>query len=132
MKLQVALWSLGLCVILGAGPVFAANPAEGLGDTSTKPGLERQDTGMSDPTVNPGQAAGTRTIHGAVLRIQDGGYVIKDAKGREVNLLVDGETTGDKTLSPGDYIEAQLTRQGRAVSIIKEADKDRTQHKNKP
>ena len=52
-----------------------------------------QDTGMSDPTVNPGQAAETRSVHGVVRRLQDRGYVIQDAKGREVNLLVDGETT---------------------------------------
>jgi|RhiMethySRZTD1v2_1073278.scaffolds.fasta_scaffold01216_39 hypothetical protein len=48
---------------------------------------------MSDPTVNPGQAAETRSVHGVVRRLQDRGYVIQDAKGREVNLLVDGETT---------------------------------------
>ena len=93
MKLQAAISSLGLCVIFGAGPLLAANPVEGLGDPSTRPGLERQDTGMSDPTVNPGQAAETRSVHGVVRRLQDRGYVIQDAKGREVNLLVDGETT---------------------------------------
>ena len=82
MKLQAAISSLGLCVIFGAGPLLAANPVEGLGDTSTRPGLERQDTGMSDPTVNPGQAAGTRTVQGSVVRSQDGGYVIRDAKKR--------------------------------------------------
>ncbi|GAC1503403.1 MAG: hypothetical protein NVS1B6_10690 [Steroidobacteraceae bacterium] len=129
MKLQVVLPAFGLCLIVGAGPGLAANPVEGLGDTPTRPGLERQDTGMSDPTVNPGQAAETRSVHGVVLRLQDGGYVIQDAKGHEVNLLVDGETTGNKDLNPGDYVKAKLTRQGRAISIIKETEKDRAREK---
>jgi hypothetical protein len=85
---------------------------------------------MSDPTVNPGQAAGTRTIHGLVLRLQDGGYVIRDAKGREVSLLVDGETTGDTDLSAGDYIETNITPQGRAISILKETDENRPKDKS--
>ena len=33
MKLQAAISSLGLCVIFGAGPLLAANPVEGMGDT---------------------------------------------------------------------------------------------------
>jgi hypothetical protein len=130
MKLQAAISSLGLCVIFGAGPLLAANPVEGLGDPSTRPGLERQDTGMSDPTVNPGQAAGTRTVQGSVVRSQDGGYVIRDAKKREVKLMVDGETTGDKKLETGDYIKAKVTRQGRAIAIAKETKKDRQSKKS--
>jgi hypothetical protein len=130
MKFYAALSSLGLCFIFSAGPVLAANPLESKGEISTHPGLERQDTGMSDPTVNPGQAAGTRTVRGSVVRSQDGGYVIRDAKKREVKLMVDGETTGDTKLETGDYIKAKVTRQGRAIAIAKEAKKDQQSKKS--
>lgn len=114
-----------LCLVLGTAPALAARPSDDKdAATSNKPGFERQDTGMSDPTVNPGQAAGTRTIHGVVLRLQDRGYVIRDAKGHELNVLIDEETAGDKELSPGDYVETKLTRQGRAITITKQSPSD--------
>ena len=56
--------------------------------------------------------------------LRDRGYVIRDAKKREVKLMVDGETTGDTKLETGDYIKAKVTRQGRAIAIAKEAKKD--------
>jgi len=130
MKFNAALFSLQLCLIFGTGSVLAANPVEGKDDTSTRPGLERQDTGMSDPTVNPGQAASTRTVRGSVVRSQDGGYVIRDAKKREVKLMVDGETTGDTKLETGDYIKAKVTRENRAIAIAKETKKDRQSKKS--
>lgn len=76
---------------------------------------------MSDPTVNPGQGVGTRTIHGLVLRLQDRGYVIRDAKNHEVSVVMDEETTGDKEVSPGGYIETKLTRQAQAITIMKQS-----------
>jgi hypothetical protein len=45
--------------------------------------------------------------------------VIRDHRGREISLFVDGETTGNTELSAGDYIETQVTAQGRAIKIIK-------------
>src|SRR5690348_16284060 len=122
MNNRAVLPSFLLCAAVSGLPVLAAGPMDRAGETSTRPGLERQDTGMSDPTVNPGQAAGTRTVHGLVLRLQDGGYVIRDGKGRELSLLIDGETTGDTDLRAGDYIETKMTSQGRAISITKEQD----------
>jgi uncharacterized protein YdeI (BOF family) len=113
---------VGLCLVLGTASALAARPSNDKdAATSNKPGFERQDTGISDPTVNPGQAAGTRTIHGIVVRLQDRGYVIRDAKGHELSVLIDEETTGDREVSPGDYIETKLTRQGRAITITKQS-----------
>ena len=111
MNIQSTL-RFGLCLVLGAAPALAARPGDD------------KDTGISDPTVNPGQAAGTRTIHGIVLRLQDRGYVIRDAKGHEVSVLIDEETTGDREVSPGDYIETTLTRQGRAITMTKQSPSD--------
>jgi hypothetical protein len=118
---------IGLCLALGTAPALVlATPSAG--DTNAaippRPGSERQDTGMSDPTINPGQAAGTQTIQGIVLRLQDRGYVIRDAKGHELSVLIDEETTGDKEVSPGDYIETTLTRQGRAITMTKQSPPD--------
>ncbi len=84
------------------------------------PGLRRQDTGIADPSTNPGQARGMQTVEGRVLRQQEGRYVIEDARGGEVALLVDAYTTGDTELEPGDYIESTITPQGRAVTITKD------------
>ena len=79
----------------------------------------RQDTGISDPSVNPGQAAGGLTVQGEVLLLQDGAYLMRSSGGRDVRLQIDKETQGDKDLKPGDWIEAQVTPQGRVTSIKK-------------
>lgn len=122
-----------LYLVLGAAPALAARPGdEREQNTSSKPGLERQDTGLSDPTVNPGQASDTRTVHGLVLRLQDQGYVIRDANGREVSVVIDAETTGDKELSAGDYVETKVAPQGRAITIIKHAQSEGTEAERSP
>ena len=63
-------------------------------------------------------------IKGIVLRLRDRGYVMRDAKGHELGVLIDEETTGDKEVSPGDYIETTLTRQGRAITMTKQSPSD--------
>ncbi|WP_447979358.1 hypothetical protein [Candidatus Nitrospira bockiana] len=80
----------------------------------------RQETGISDPTVNPGQAAGTRVIEGLVLHLEEDGVVLRDPKGKEIHLLVDHETTGDRELKPGDRVTTRVTGQGRAITITKQ------------
>ena len=111
-----------LPMLIAGTPALAARPQDDTGPASSStPGIERQDTGLSDPSVNPGQASGTRTVHGLVVRLQDHGYVIRDNKGREVSVLVDGETAGDTELSPGDYVETKLTGEGRAITMTKES-----------
>lgn len=96
-------------------PQTPPRPAESHQDE----GSERQETGLSDPTVNPGQAAGMRVIHGEVLRPEDRGYVVRDRQGREVHLSIDEGTTGDTDLKPGDLINGRMTPQGRAIVIRK-------------
>lgn len=104
-----------LPMLIAGTPALAARPQDDTGPASSStPGIERQDTGLSDPSVNPGQASGTRTVHGLVVRLQDHGYVIRDNKGREVSVLVDGETAGD-------YVETKLTGEGRAITMTKES-----------
>lgn len=129
MKIQSTVL-ISLSVLIAGIPAFAARASHDTGEVSSnKPDFERQDTGLSDPSVNPGQASGTRTVHGLVLRLQDQGYVIRDSKGHEVSILVDGETTGDTELSPGDYVETKLTREGRAITMTKESSSGESQEK---
>ena len=120
---------ISLSVLIAGTPAFAARASHDTGEVSSnKPDFERQD-GLSDPSVNPGQASGTRTVHGLVLRLQDQGYVIRDSEGHEVSILVDRETTGDTELSPGDYVETKLTREGRAIAMTKESSSGGSQEK---
>jgi hypothetical protein len=96
------------------------------GSTSDEPKASgRQDTGISDPTVNPGQAAGMETIHGRVIESNKGRHVIRQRNGIETTLTVDAETRGDTDLHPGDVITGTVTSQGRAVAVQKKSDSDR-------
>lgn len=62
------VWSL-ICVL----PVFGELPRDTKGKT-------RQDTGMSDPSVNPGQASGIRFVRGEVKQASPKTIVIEDSK----------------------------------------------------
>ena len=85
------------------------------------PGKARQDTGLADPTVNPGQASGMRIVRGEVKQASPKTIVIEDSKGKETTMSVDAGTAGDRDVRPGDIITGTITGQGRAVAIHKEA-----------
>jgi len=103
------VWSL-ICAL----PAFGQSP----GDTK---GKTRQDTGMSDPSVNPGQASGMRVVRGEVKQASPKTIVIEDSKGKETTMLVDAATAGDRDVRPGDIVTGTITGQGRAIAIHKEA-----------
>ena len=92
----------------------AGSPSEGAGSA-------RQDTGISDPSVNPGQAAGMKTVHGRILDSKSDRLIVHQLNGAEATLLIDGETKGDTDLHLGDVVTGLVTPQGRAVTIQKEA-----------
>lgn len=83
------------------------------------PGTGRQDTGIADPTVNPGQAAGTRNIQGRIIQSDERTYRVRQNSGEEVVLVVDDDSRGDTDLHPGDFITGKVTHQGRAVIVKK-------------
>lgn len=89
------------------------------------PGAGRQDTGIADPTVNPGQAVGTRNIQGRIIQSDERTYRIRQSSGEEVVLIVDDDTRGDTDLRPGDFITGKATHQGRAVIVKKELQPER-------
>lgn len=97
-------------------------PSAGKGTTSagepSRP--DRQNTGISDPSVNPGQAAGMKTIHGRIVDSKPDRLVVHQPNDADTTLLIDAETKGDTDLHPGDVITGTITPQGRAVTIQKE------------
>lgn len=85
----------------------------------------RQDTGLADPSVNPGQAEGLRSIRGEIVNSQDNTHTVRQKSGEDTILTVDDYTRGDTELRPGDQITSTLTQQGRAVIVTKDPPPDR-------
>jgi hypothetical protein len=83
-------------------------------------GLSRQETGIADPSVNPGQASGMRVVRGEVKQATLKTIVIEDRNGKEATMSIDAATAGDRDIRPGDVITGTVTAQGRAVAIHKE------------
>jgi hypothetical protein len=88
-------------------------------------GLSRQDTGIADPSVNPGQASGMRIVHGEVKQAGIKTIVIEDSNGKQATMSIDAGTAGDRDIRPGDVITGTVTSQGRAVAIHKEPGAER-------
>jgi hypothetical protein len=83
-------------------------------------GAGRQDTGIADPSVNPGQASGMRVVHGEVKQATLKTIVVEDSNGKQTTMAIDAATAGDRDIRPGDVITGTVTAQGRAVALHKE------------
>jgi hypothetical protein len=109
----------------GQGPNYRVEgkPQGGTGGaTAGAPqGTSRQDTGIADPSVNPGQATGMRVLRGEVKQAGIKSIVIEDRAGKQSTMSIDAATAGDRDIKPGDVITGTVTAQGRAVAIHKEA-----------
>ena len=88
-------------------------------------GLRRQDTGIADPSVNPGQASGMRIVRGEAKQATLKTIVVEDSNGKEARMSIDSATAGDRDIRPGDVITGTVTAQGRAVAIHKEQGAER-------
>jgi len=82
-------------------------------------GLARQDTGLADPSVNPGQASGMQRVQGRIVQSDEQTHTVRQPTGGDKTITVDDETRGDKDLKPGDLIFGTVTPQGRAVIVQK-------------
>lgn len=100
--------------------LICAFPAFGQSSGGDTKGKTRQDTGLSDPSVNPGQASGMRVVRGEVKQASPKTIVIEDSKGKATTMSVDAATAGDRDVRPGDIITGTITGQGRAIAIHKE------------
>ena len=77
----------------------------------------QQSTGLSDPSVNPGQAAGMKKFRGRVLKSEKNVHTIQLRNGKQAKIEIDANTTGDKDVQVGDHISGKMTPQGRAITI---------------
>ncbi len=70
------------------------------------------------PTDSSKAAASELTIKGDVQMIEGEFYFVRDTTGHEVRLHVNNETKLDGRLKVGDKIEARVTAEGHATSIM--------------
>ncbi|MBD0315224.1 MAG: hypothetical protein ICV75_00895 [Nitrospiraceae bacterium] len=109
----------------GQGPNYRIEgeprPSPGPPSSVESHGLTRQDTGMEDPSVNPGQSSGMRSVRGRIIKSEADTYIVRQASGDDTTMVVDARTAGDRDLHPGDVITGIITPQGRAVTIEKAA-----------
>jgi hypothetical protein len=83
-------------------------------------GHDREGTGIEDPSVNPGQASGLKTVRGRVTKSEEKTITIEQVNGEETILTIDPQTTLNADIHPGDRITGTVTNQGRAVVIQEE------------
>ncbi|MBX3300682.1 MAG: hypothetical protein KF693_00545 [Nitrospira sp.] len=79
----------------------------------------RQNTGIADPTVNPGQATGMKSIRGEIIKSEDNTHTVRQKSGEDRLLIIDEYTRGDTVLRLGDTITGTMTPQGRAIILKK-------------
>ena len=77
-----------------------------------------------------GEAPGTKSIKGEVLRVEGHNYVIKGEDGKEVSLRTDSTTQQTGDISQGYNIEAQVNDQNHALSIRSTPTTDRRNEKS--
>jgi len=94
--------------------------ASGETEAGDRNNLGRQDTGLSDPTVNSGQASGMQSVQGRIVNSDGDTYTVRQLSGPDTKLTIDRYTAGDKKLVPGDVVTGLVTAQGRVVVIHKE------------
>ncbi len=83
-------------------------------------GHDREGTGIEDPSVNPGQASGLKTVRGRVIKSEEKAITIEQMNGEETVLTIDPQTRFNADIHPGDRITGTVTNQDRAVIVQEE------------
>ena len=121
----VGVLSCGLLLCLGLSSAAqaddTASPADKLKAAQSdrrQGGQEAGEQQMHD--AQGGQSKGGKTITGEVVRIEGDNYFVKDQDGKEVQVQTDETTQKAKNIiiKPGDWIEAKVTDQNYALSIL--------------
>lgn len=77
----------------------------------------------SAPQSNPAKPApsmnGAGVVQGQLLKIEGEVYVVKDASGKQVRVRVNKETVLDRRIKVGDKIDAQISADGHAATVLK-------------
>lgn len=122
---KIVVWSALLVCSSQAVPAFSQEAVLPQGDPRLRAaedpdGLTRQDTGLADPSVNPGQASGMQSVQGRIIKSDGNTHIVRQLSCPDTTLTVDARTAGDTKLHPGDIVTGLITPQGRAVAIHKE------------
>lgn len=76
----------------------------------------------SQPASSPKPAPATATVQsfkGQIVTIEGEQYIVKDASGKEVRLHVNQETVLQSGLRVGDKIDAEVSANGHAVTLLR-------------
>lgn len=92
-------------------------PPSGFGSGDS--GMESDSQGQKMGMKSESGSQETESITGEILRVQDELYVVKDEKGKEVQLHVDDSTQTSGELKKGDRIKAEISTKRHAVSVEK-------------
>ena len=123
----VGVLSCGLLLCLGLATAGQADDTASFADKLKAAQSDRRQGGqeageqqMSD--MEGGQSKGGKTITGELVRIEGDNYFVKDQDGNEVRLHTDETTHKAKNINiePGNWIEAKVTDQNHALSILSE------------
>jgi hypothetical protein len=97
----------------------AASPADKLKAAQSdrrQGGQEAGEQQMND--MEGGQSEGSKTIKGEVLRVEGENLFVKAQDGKEVRLHTDHTTQMARNIEPGERIEAKVTDQNHALSVL--------------
>ena len=79
-------------------------------------GQEAGEKQMND--MEGGQSEGSKTIKGEVLTVEGDNLLVKAQDGNEVRLHTDHTTQMARNIEPGERIEAEVTDQNHALSVL--------------
>jgi len=121
----VGVLSCGLLLCLGLSTAAQADDAASAADKLKVDQSDRRQGGQEagEQQMNDtqgGQSKGGKTITGEVLRVEGDDYFVKGQDGKEVRLHTDETTQKARNINiePGDRIEAKVTDQNHALSIL--------------
>ncbi len=121
----VGVLSCGFLLCLGLSNAAQADDAPSAADKLKADQTDRRQGGqeVGEKQMNDkegGQSKGSKTITGEVLGVGSDKIVVKEEDGKEVRLHTDETTQRARNIDiePGDRIEAKVTDQNHALSIL--------------
>jgi hypothetical protein len=119
----IGVVSCGFLLCLGLSNAAQADNAASSADKLKADQSDRRQGGqeagekqMND--MEGGQSEGSKTIKGEVLTVEGDNLLVKAQDGKEVRLHIDHTTQMARNIEPGDRIEAAVTDQNHALSVL--------------
>ena len=121
----VGVVSCGFLLYLGLSTAGQADNAASFADKLKADQSDRRqgsqkagETQMND--MKSDHSIDGRMIKGEVMRVEGDDYIVNDQDGKEVRLHIDETTITARNINiePGDQIEAKVTNQNHALSVL--------------